>query len=55
MTAGEFQRLLKASNMKPLHLARELGVGRSTLYRWLTGETPITHVAAIAIRSILKK
>jgi DNA-binding transcriptional regulator YiaG len=44
-----------AAGMKPADLASALGVTTRTLDRWETGETPITTIHEMAIRSVLSR
>ena len=53
MTPAAFNKLLKANGLSRTKAAEVLGVGRRTVIRWGTGETPISRQVAALIRSVL--
>lgn len=54
MNPTELKDLMKNSVVGASMLSRHLGVSRSTVYRWLDGEVPISKMAEVAIRSVLE-
>ena len=53
MTPAAFNKILKANGLSRTKAAEVLGVGRRTIIRWGTGETPISRQNALLIKSIL--
>jgi DNA-binding transcriptional regulator YdaS (Cro superfamily) len=54
MSRDELKDLMRDSVVGASMLSRQIGVSRSTVYRWLDGEAPISKMAEIAIRSVIK-
>ncbi len=54
MTKTAFNKLLKEAGLSRSAAAAKLGVGRRTIIRWGTGETPISQQLAVYILSVLK-
>lgn len=54
MTAATFRRLLKWSGQSAAEAARDLGVERSTVSRWLSGEREIRPSAARLINLVIR-
>lgn len=54
MTGREFKSLLDASGMDTKQAAEILGVGRTTVYRWLNGTTPITAANAMLVKDRIR-
>ena len=50
MTADEFRAILDAADLTIAEAAKALGVGTSTIDRWLNDETPISEARAALIR-----
>lgn len=54
MSRAEFRDLLAAAGLGRSEAARRLGVGRSTVHRWLNGPTPIARANAALIRKLIR-
>jgi transcriptional regulator with XRE-family HTH domain len=54
MKGSDFRRLIEAADLDTKQVAELLGVGRSTVYRWLNDETPISPGNVLLIRSRIK-
>jgi transposase len=54
MTPKAFRDLLGAAGLDPQSAAPLLGVGKSTVYRWLSGDTNIAASSALLIQSRIK-
>ena len=54
MSADEFRAILEAAKMPQHRAAGLLGVGSTTIFRWLNDETPITEARAALIRERIK-
>ena len=53
MTPGQLRRLLEAKRIGPTRMAEMMEVSRSTVNRWLTGETPISKANKLLILSTI--
>ena len=51
MTADEFRAILDVAGLNTVQAAKILGVGTTTVDRWLHGETPISEARAALIRA----
>lgn len=54
MTAAQFRKLfneIEATGKTPTQMAEDLGVGRTSMYRWLNGSRKIDSFTAQALRA----
>lgn len=54
MKPADFTALLERTGIGQSEAARLLGVGRTTVIRWLKGDTPISEANALLIRKRIK-
>ena len=54
MSADEFRAILEAAGVPQHRAAVLLGVGQTTVFRWLHGEAPISEARAALIRERIK-
>jgi transcriptional regulator with XRE-family HTH domain len=54
MNKKELAKILYESGISQADLARRLQVSGSSVSRWLSGEIPISHSTAIAIRTTIR-
>lgn len=48
MTESRFYDLLKDKGMRPIDVARKLGVDKSVITRWAQGKIPLERVPAVS-------
>ena len=54
MSADEFRAILEAAKVPQHRAAKLLGVGQTTIFRWLNNEAPISEARAATIRERIK-
>jgi transcriptional regulator with XRE-family HTH domain len=54
MTPDEFRARMEAAGLTERTAAEALGVNKNTVYRWLSGETPIAADKAALIRQRIR-
>lgn len=52
MTGKQLQKLMDASGFTPVQLSKLLEIHERTVYRYISGQTPITKVIALAINYV---
>ena len=54
MTPAEFVTIIESASLTPSEAAVRLSVTRQTVWRWMTGRTPISRQGATFIRSVIR-
>lgn len=53
MTPAQLKKLMNVHDVRPKALAVKLNVSRSTINRWIAGDTPISTANKLLIQSVL--